>query len=152
MKLARAGDNLRLLAPAEGVVTQRDAEPGSTVVAGQAVVQLVNPALLWVKVRFDQGRSAGLAAGLRAEFALRANPAQPWPGRHAWPRRQDRRGSGAGPRLGAPGRDCSALGGYAAGLDSGPRSGCAEGRRGAQRNSGVPEIPVLALRPSACLR
>ena len=52
-------------------------------VAGQAVVQLVDPASLWVKVRFDQGRSAGLAAGLPAEIALRSNPAQPLPGRVA---------------------------------------------------------------------
>ena len=81
--LRRQRDNLRLLAPAAGVVTQRDAEPGSTVVAGQAVVQLVDPASLWVNVRFDQGRSAGLAAGLRAEIALRSNPAQPLPGRVA---------------------------------------------------------------------
>ena len=81
--LRRQRDNLRLLAPAAGVVTQRDAEPGSTVVAGQAVVQLVDPASLWVNVRFDQGRSAGLAAGLSAEIALRSNPAQPLPGRVA---------------------------------------------------------------------
>jgi HlyD family secretion protein len=81
--LRQQRDNLRLLAPAAGVVTQRQAEPGSTVVAGQAVVQLVDPASLWVNVRFDQGRSAGLAAGLRAEIALRSNPAQPLPGRVA---------------------------------------------------------------------
>jgi len=74
-------DNARLLAPAAAVVTGRDAEPGSTVVAGQAVIRLVDPASLWVKVRFDQGRSGGLAAGLRAEIALRSNPAQPLPGR-----------------------------------------------------------------------
>jgi HlyD family secretion protein len=65
------------------VVTHRDAEPGSTVVAGQAVVRLADPGSLWVTVRFDQGRSAGLAAGLGAEIALRSNPAQPLPGRVA---------------------------------------------------------------------
>ncbi|MCQ3922794.1 MAG: efflux transporter periplasmic adaptor subunit [Rhodocyclaceae bacterium] len=73
--------NIRLVAPADGVVTARDAEPGSTVVAGQAVVRLVDPASLWVKVRFDQGRSAGLAAGLPAEIALRSNPARPLAGK-----------------------------------------------------------------------
>ena len=35
---------------------------------------------LWVKVRFDQGRSGGLAAGLRAEITLRSDPAQPLTG------------------------------------------------------------------------
>lgn len=73
--------NIRLVAPADGVVTARDAEPGSTVVAGQAVVRLVDPASLWVKVRFDQGRSAGLAAGLPAEIVLRSNPSRPLAGK-----------------------------------------------------------------------
>ncbi len=81
--LRRQRDNARLLAPAAGVVTSRDAEPGSTVVAGQAVVKLVDPGSLWVKVRFDQGRSGGLAAGLRAEIALRSDPARPLPGQVA---------------------------------------------------------------------
>lgn len=77
----RQRQNIRLAAPADGVVTARDAEPGSTVVAGQAVVRLVDPASLWVKVRFDQGRSAGLAAGLPAEVVLRSNPARPLAGK-----------------------------------------------------------------------
>lgn len=64
--------NLRLLAPADGVVTSRDAEAGSTVVAGQAVLRLVDPNSLWVKVRIDQGRSAGLTEGLVASIVLRS--------------------------------------------------------------------------------
>ena len=68
--------NVRLLAPADGVVTTREAEAGSTVVAGQAVLRVVDPATLWLKVRFDQGRSQGLAAGLKASVALRSNPGQ----------------------------------------------------------------------------
>ncbi len=66
--------NVRLLAPADGVVTSRDAEPGSTVVAGQAVLRVIEPSSLWVKVRLDQARSAGLAAGLPAQVVLRSNP------------------------------------------------------------------------------
>jgi HlyD family secretion protein len=81
--LRQQRDNVRLMAPADGVVISRDAEPGSTVVAGQAVLRLVEPATLWVKVRFDQGRSAGLAAGLRANISLRANPAEPLAGQVA---------------------------------------------------------------------
>ncbi len=81
--LRQQRNNLRLVAPADGVVISRDAEPGSTVVAGQAVLRLIEPATLWVKVRFDQGRSAGLAAGLRADIRLRANPAVPLAGKVA---------------------------------------------------------------------
>jgi HlyD family secretion protein len=73
--LQQQRDNIRLRASQDGIVLARDAEPGSTVVAGQAVLRLIDPASLWVKARFDQGRSAGLAAGLPAEVVLRSNPA-----------------------------------------------------------------------------
>jgi multidrug resistance efflux pump len=35
--------NLRLIAPADGLVSSRDADPGTTVVAGQAVVEVIDP-------------------------------------------------------------------------------------------------------------
>ena len=66
--------NVRLVAPADGVVTSRDAEAGSTVVAGQPVLRLIDPASLWVRMRVDQGRSAGLATGLKASVVLRSQP------------------------------------------------------------------------------
>jgi HlyD family secretion protein len=68
-------DNVRLVAPGQGVVISRDAEAGSTVVAGQAVLRLMEPQSLWIRVRLDQGRSAGLVAGLPAVIVLRSNPA-----------------------------------------------------------------------------
>jgi HlyD family secretion protein len=74
-------DNARLLAPADSVVISRDAEPGSTVVAGQPVVKLIEPASLWVKVRFDQGRSAG-GPGLPAMVVL-SDPTRPLAGKVA---------------------------------------------------------------------
>ncbi|MBL0087403.1 MAG: efflux RND transporter periplasmic adaptor subunit [Ideonella sp.] len=79
--LRQQRDNARLLAPVDGLVTARDAEAGSTVVAGQAVLRLIDPASLWVKVRFDQGRSNGLAAGLPARIVLRAAPDRPLAGK-----------------------------------------------------------------------
>jgi len=73
--------NIRLEAPTDGVVTSRDAEPGSTVVAGQAVLKLIDPASLWVKTRLDQSRSAGLRVGLPAEIRLRSNARKPFAGK-----------------------------------------------------------------------
>lgn len=73
--------NTRLLAPADAVVISRDAEAGSTVVAGQPVLRLANPASLWVKLRVDQARSSGLAAGLAARIVLRSRPQQVLSGR-----------------------------------------------------------------------
>ena len=74
---AQQRDNVRLLAPADGVVISRDAEAGSTVVAGQAVLRLIEPASLWIRVRLDQGRSAGLGAGLPARSCCARNPSEP---------------------------------------------------------------------------
>jgi HlyD family secretion protein len=70
--LVQQRHSMRLLATQDGVVLSRDAEPGSTVVAGQAVLKLVDPSSLWVKARFDQGRSAGLAPGIAAQVVLRS--------------------------------------------------------------------------------
>lgn len=64
--------NLSLIAPVDGLVVARDADPGTTVVAGQAVVELIDPGALWVNVRFDQIRARGLAAGLSARITLRS--------------------------------------------------------------------------------
>jgi HlyD family secretion protein len=72
--LLQQRDNVRLLAPSDGVVVSRDAEAGSTVVAGQAVLRLIDPSSLWIKMRIDQGRSAGLAPGLPAQIVLRSHP------------------------------------------------------------------------------
>jgi HlyD family secretion protein len=81
--LKQQRDNVRLLAPADGVVISRDAEVGSTVVAGQAVLRLIEPGSLWVRVRLDQGRSAGLVEGLPARVVLRSNPNAPLAGKVA---------------------------------------------------------------------
>jgi HlyD family secretion protein len=51
------------------------------VVAGQSVLRLIDPASLWVALRVDQGRSAGLAPGLMAHIALRSQPGQGMAGR-----------------------------------------------------------------------
>jgi HlyD family secretion protein len=72
--------NVRLLAPANGVVTARDAEPGSTVVAGQAVLRVMDPKSLWVRTRLDQNRSAGLHEGLHARITLRSNAREAFAG------------------------------------------------------------------------
>jgi HlyD family secretion protein len=79
--LAQQRRNTRLLAAQDGVVLARDAEPGSTVVAGQPVLRLIDPTSLWLRARFDQGRSAGLAPGLPAEIVLRSQPQQPLAGK-----------------------------------------------------------------------
>lgn len=64
--------NLRLVSPVDAVVVARNADPGTTIVAGQAVVEVIDPKSLWINIRFDQISAAGLAAGLPARIALRS--------------------------------------------------------------------------------
>ncbi|NOX08885.1 MAG: efflux RND transporter periplasmic adaptor subunit [Gammaproteobacteria bacterium] len=64
--------NLRLVAPVDGVITRRNVEAGSTVVTGQAVVEMIDPLSLWVNVRFDQRLASGLSAKLPAQIKLRS--------------------------------------------------------------------------------
>ena len=72
--------NLRLIAPVDGVVAVRDADPGTTIVAGQTVIELLDPKTLWINTRFDQVRAAGLAAELPAQIVLRSGAGEPLAG------------------------------------------------------------------------
>lgn len=73
-------NSLKLLSPVDGVVTAREAEPGTTVVAGQAVLRLVDPAHLWVRTRVDQARAEGVRVGQAADIVLRSVPGASQPG------------------------------------------------------------------------
>ena len=73
--------SLALVSPIDGVVTAREAEPGTTVVAGQAVLRLVDPTQLWVRARVDQARAEGVVVGQAADIVLRSAPGSALPGR-----------------------------------------------------------------------
>jgi HlyD family secretion protein len=81
--LAKQLANTRLLAPVAGLILARDVEPGSTAVAGQAVLRLAEKDSLWLRVRIDQRRSAGLAIGLPASIQLRSRPGETFTGQLA---------------------------------------------------------------------
>ena len=70
----------RLVSPVDGVVSARLVEPGTTVVAGQAVVHVIDPASLWVRARIDQGQAGGIRVGQRAEIVLRSDPDRTYAG------------------------------------------------------------------------
>ena len=72
--------NLRLIAPTDGIVSLRNANPGSIIVAGQSIVEIIDPKSLWVNVRFDQSSATGLAAKLPAQIVLRSRKDQPLAG------------------------------------------------------------------------
>ncbi len=66
-------DELALISPVEGMVTAREAEPGSLVVSGTPVLRIIDSSTLWVRVRIEQRGSANLEIGLPAEIFLRSH-------------------------------------------------------------------------------
>lgn len=73
---ARAADvsltYTRLLAPIDGMVIQRQAEPGSMVLASSPILKLVDPATLWVAMRVDESVLGQIRVGQRAQIRLRS--------------------------------------------------------------------------------
>ncbi len=78
--LTRQRFNLRLIAPVDGLVSVRSADPGTTVVAGQSVIEVIDPKSLWINVRFDQLGSSDLRPGLPVRIALRSQTGHAIPG------------------------------------------------------------------------
>ena len=73
--------NLQLISPVNGIIVSRDAEPGTTVVAGQSVFHLIDPQTLWVRTRIDQTRFYGIAVGQPANIVLRSRQDKPISGK-----------------------------------------------------------------------
>lgn len=78
--LSRQKDELTLLAPVDGLIVERRIEPGSTAVAGEAVLEMIDPGSLWIHLRLNQLESDGLRAGLPARITLRSRTTQPLAG------------------------------------------------------------------------
>lgn len=72
--------NLRLVAPVAGLVAIRHVDPGTTIVAGQPVVEVIDPDSLWINTRFDQISASGLAAKQTARILLHSRNAQAFTG------------------------------------------------------------------------
>ena len=81
--LIKQRENLVLCAPVDGVIAARNAEPGTTIVAGQAVIEMIDPKNLWINARFDQIAATGLRQDLPASIALRSRAGKSVPGRVA---------------------------------------------------------------------
>lgn len=62
----------RLAAPMDAVVTQRLAEPGTTVSPGTPILKLVDPATLWVATRVDESVVGRVQPGQAALIRLRS--------------------------------------------------------------------------------
>ena len=79
--LERQMDELILRAPVNGLVVERRIEPGSTAMAGEAVVEMIDPSTLWIHLRLNQIDATGLRADLPCRIELRSRPGEFLPGR-----------------------------------------------------------------------
>ncbi len=64
--------NLALVSSVDGLITARNADPGTTMVAGQSVVEMVDQKSFWINVRFAQTHARGLSSDLSAQIVLRS--------------------------------------------------------------------------------
>ena len=67
----------RIVAPMDGVIVQRLAEIGNTVVPGSPIFRMVDPAALWVATRVDESVVARVRVGMPASIRLRTGETLP---------------------------------------------------------------------------
>jgi RND family efflux transporter MFP subunit len=67
----------RITAPMDGIVVERLAEVGVTVVAGTPLFRLVDPATVWVTVRVDESVVGRVSVGQSAQIRLRTGETLP---------------------------------------------------------------------------
>lgn len=73
--------NAEAIAPFAGIVTDRRATVGDGVAANASVLDLVDPASLYVEARFDETAFGSLAIGQKASVVLGSRPDAPLSGR-----------------------------------------------------------------------
>ena len=76
-------DDLQLISPVAGIVTAREAEPGSLVVSGTPVLRIIDTTTLWVRVRIEQRGSAAITTALPAKIYLRSQQDKAFAGKVA---------------------------------------------------------------------
>ncbi len=78
--IAKQRSQIRLVSPINGIVSNRLGEPGTTVVSGQNVLQVIDPSNLWVRTRIDQKQSGLIHTEQPAQIVLRSQPRAPLTG------------------------------------------------------------------------
>ncbi len=73
-------DRLRVYAPVDGVVISRDAEVAQYVQPSTPILQIVDPATLWVETKIDERISGRVKEGQQTTIVLRSQPDQKYRG------------------------------------------------------------------------
>jgi HlyD family secretion protein len=73
----------RIVAPFDGLIVKRLRDPGSVVVPGDAILQLIATDTLWVSAWVDETAMSGVAVGQKARVVFRSAPTVSYQGRVA---------------------------------------------------------------------
>lgn len=76
-------DNSRIVAPADGLVVERQRDPGEVVVPGTPLLTMILTDELWIRAWVDETEMARLRVGQPARVAFRSEPERPYPGKVA---------------------------------------------------------------------
>ena len=79
---ARLADT-EIAAPFDGLVVQRQRDPGDVVVPGSSILTLISTQELWVSAWVDETEMATLQVGQPAQVVFRSEPQHPHPGKVA---------------------------------------------------------------------
>ncbi|MGH9851348.1 MAG: HlyD family secretion protein, partial [Blastocatellia bacterium] len=69
--------DLKLVAPFDGIVATRSAEPGEVVTPGAAIVTILNPGQVYLRAFIPEGEIGRVRTGQPARVYLDSNPKQP---------------------------------------------------------------------------
>jgi len=74
LAMQRQRSDFLLSAPVDGLIVARHAEVGSTLVTGEAALEMIDDDHIWIHTRFDQYTAAGIQADQRVKIVLRSRP------------------------------------------------------------------------------
>ncbi len=76
-------DDSQIRAPFDGIITNRERDPGNIVIPGSAILSLISTKVLWVRAWVDETELAKIEAGQPARIIFRSEPEHTYPGKVA---------------------------------------------------------------------
>jgi len=76
-------DDSQIRAPFDGIIINRERDPGNIVIPGSAILSLISTKVLWVRAWIDETELAKIEVGQPARIIFRSEPEHTYPGKVA---------------------------------------------------------------------
>lgn len=76
-------DDSQIRAPFDGIIINRERDPGNIVIPGSAILSLISTKVLWVRAWVDETELAKIEVGQPARIIFRSEPEHTYPGKVA---------------------------------------------------------------------